>query len=51
MLCVGIATIVLYLVCVGWKGKPAIVHRWEGAVLLAMFVAYTLWVVSTASAA
>ena len=38
-------TLLLALFAVGWRGRPGRINRLEGAVLLAMFMAYTVWLV------
>ncbi len=38
-------TAVLFLACLGRKGKPGVISRAKGGALLALFVLYTVWVV------
>ncbi|WP_299312476.1 calcium/sodium antiporter [uncultured Halomonas sp.] len=38
-------TLLLALFAMGWRGRPGRINRLEGAVLLAMFMAYTAWLV------
>ena len=38
-------TLMLALFAMGWRGRPGRINRLEGAVLLAMFMAYTAWLV------
>ena len=42
----GLLTLSLFLIGWGRKGK-GVIQRWEGAVLLAVFVAYTVWLASS----
>lgn len=35
-------TLLLFIVGVGWRGRPGRINRWEGALLLSVYVAYMI---------
>ena len=45
ILVVGAMTLALVGVCYGFKGRPGVINRFEGAGLLAAYIAYTAWLV------
>lgn len=50
LLVMSALTLVIFLLGRQHSGKPGIIHRWEGGVLVASFVAYTLWVLVSSKA-
>ena len=50
LLVMSALTLVIFLLGRQHNGKPGIIHRWEGGVLVACFVAYTLWVLVSSKA-
>ncbi|NJM32780.1 MAG: calcium/sodium antiporter, partial [Limnobacter sp.] len=44
-----LATVVLYVFCVGFRGRPSRVSRNEGGVLLAGYVAYMGWLLASST--
>jgi cation:H+ antiporter len=46
----SVLTVVLFLLGRQHKGKPGIIQRWEGMLLVSAFVAYTLWVLVSSKA-
>lgn len=50
LLVMSVLTLVIFLLGRQHSGKPGIIHRWEGVLLVAAFVAYTLWVLMSSKA-
>ncbi len=50
MLLMGVLTLVLFLFCYGFRG-PGRINRLEGAVLLAVYIGYTVYLITTVFAA
>ncbi|MCC8181142.1 MAG: calcium/sodium antiporter [Planctomycetes bacterium] len=44
-----VATVALFLLCIGRAGRKPVITRTAGAALVAMYVAYTAWVVLTSA--
>jgi cation:H+ antiporter len=44
-------TVLLYLFAWGFRGRPPRINRWEGAVLMTIYLAYTLILIRTSSLA
>ncbi|WP_108124358.1 calcium/sodium antiporter [Saccharospirillum mangrovi] len=40
-------TLALFLLGMGRRGRPGRINRWEGGVLLAAFVGYTVWLIAS----
>ncbi|MFH1154495.1 MAG: calcium/sodium antiporter [Pseudomonadota bacterium] len=45
VLTMGGLTLSLFVICYGFRGRPGRINRFEGALLLAAYVAYTSWLV------
>lgn len=43
MLMMSLLTLLLFLVCYGWRGRPGRINRWEGGILLTCYVGYNLY--------
>jgi len=50
LLVMSVLTLVIFLLGRQHHGKPGIIHRWEGGLLVAAFVGYTLWVLISSKA-
>ncbi|WP_043525805.1 calcium/sodium antiporter [Litchfieldella xinjiangensis] len=46
-LVMAVMTLLLAFFAIGWRGRQGRINRWEGGILLAMFIAYTAYLVST----
>jgi len=46
MLVMAGLTVVLFVMGMGWRGRPGRINRFEGAALIAAYVGYSLWLVS-----
>lgn len=47
MVIMGTLTVSLFLIGYGFRGRPGRINRFEGAVLLLVYVGYTAWLIST----
>lgn len=47
VLAMGVMTALLWLTTISVKGRKAMIHRWEGAVLVLVFISYLVWSVIT----
>jgi cation:H+ antiporter len=47
MVVMGLLTLSLFIVCYGWRGRPGKINRYEGAVLLACYAGYNIYLASS----
>ncbi len=47
MVVMGALTVLLFMICYGFRGRQGRINRFEGAALVLMYIGYTVWLIST----